>query len=120
MCLEALWAWVRAWVAQTKARYRNKVERYHARRARRKWLKMELGGDGGAPCGSCWKYNCEFVSAGGRPAHTSGHPLHPYRPTTYVVDEAGVVEYADIEQVIMTQRRVITTTIWMVINKTCR
>ncbi|KAK3886961.1 hypothetical protein Pcinc_008931 [Petrolisthes cinctipes] len=94
MCFEAVWAWVRAWVAQTKARFRYQVERYHARRARRKWLKMELGGD--PPGGTCyWKYNCDVMSGS---SHTSGHLQHPYRPTTYVVDEAGMVERADVEQ----------------------
>lgn len=74
MCLETVGVWLRSWVVQAKARFRYRIDKAHAARARKRWIKRQK-----SVIRANYQQDCHSD-----PLDHLGH--HPYKPTTYVSD----------------------------------
>lgn len=93
MCFEAAWAWLRSTLVQTEARFQYRLDKFRARRARKRWLHQEL-----KATRNCNPYerDCTIYS---NHNHLIYQPQHPYMPTTYrTEDEDAPREFSDVEQ----------------------
>ena len=94
MCFEAAWAWLRSSLAQTEARFQYRLDKFRARRARKRWLHEEL-----KIARNCSPYDRDFTIYSNY-NHLIYQPHNPYMPTTYrTEDDDTPREFSDTEQV---------------------
>ncbi|KAK8735298.1 hypothetical protein OTU49_005608 [Cherax quadricarinatus] len=94
MCLGALWSWVQTRIMQTKARFNHRIDKFHALRARKQWMKREFG----AVATKSTYYECDYntCAPSARNIHQS---QHPYMPTTYIDEDSSDEDYNHSEDV---------------------
>lgn len=110
MCLEGFWSWFQAWLVQTKARFRYRIDRFHAHRIRKRWLKQEL-----KAIAMNSHYRIGDVNTYSQYAYNIHQPSHPYMPTTYVEEDSGD-EGPDIPNVEQVNFQWIFIQIWVIIE----
>lgn len=84
MCFEALWTWMRAWLLQAKARFHHRIEKYHARQARKRWIKQEFG----AATSRC-SCRAHATNVYDQYSHITYQPQLPYMPTTFTEEDSS-------------------------------
>ncbi|KAK7074432.1 Cuedc1p [Halocaridina rubra] len=97
MCLRALWTWIQDTFRQFTARFSYRVDKYRAKRARKRFLRRELKGT----ITNC-NYNHQSNFSQYNQYSQVGHNSRPpYMPTTYIEDDSDDEDVGycrDVEQ----------------------
>ncbi|XP_066971180.1 uncharacterized protein [Macrobrachium rosenbergii] len=85
MCLEDVCKWVQHRITEMKARFRYRVDKYRAMRARKRWIRREMKNTIG-------NFNQPDFSAYNHYSQVCHNSRHPYMPTTYIDDDSDEEE----------------------------